>query len=479
MSRNGAGTYTLPAGNPVVSGTTISASWANTTLFDIGSELTNSIDKSGRTVPMANLPMGGFKLTGLGAASATGDSIPYQQALNQDAANVASGTTTDIAAVLATNINITGVVTPVASLGTGAAAGVKKFIKVVTGPITFTNSATLICQGGGDLTLLTNDAAIVTSEGVNVWRISQVSRASAVTARLSDIGAAITANTLANAAYQQTWGWVFTTNPQYGLYLTGIGSGGVNGTILTIDGAPSVGNGPATLLDVRGSPTGFGGSSMSLLRVGSQSITIAGWNAYAANLPGAVSITAGDAVSQAGGNVIIASGTSTGDDGGNIAITAGNGDVGGGDSGGSITLTPGSGTTHGSVVLSANGGANVVTVNNVATTLGGTGKVVFDAQRVVFDNTNGAPTVTAGGGAGVAIAGADHAFEIIMGTGSPTSVTVTFADARPATPQIVLCSTSQAGCRLNYTATTTTVQISTDLAWASGAKLSVMVFELQ
>jgi hypothetical protein len=49
MSRNGSGTYTLPAGNPVVTGTTISSSWANTTLTDISTALTNSIAADGQT----------------------------------------------------------------------------------------------------------------------------------------------------------------------------------------------------------------------------------------------------------------------------------------------------------------------------------------------------------------------------------------------------------------------------------------------
>lgn len=477
MSRNGSGTYTLPAGNPVVSGTPISSSWANTTLSDIGSELTNSIDKSGRTVPTANLPMGGFKLTGLGVASATGNSVPYQQTLNQDAANVASGTTTDIAAVLATSINITGTTSPVTSFGAGAAAGVKKFVKVVAGPITFTNSATLICQGGADLTLLANDAAIVTSEGANVWRISQVSRATAVTARLSDIGSAATANTLVNAAFTQTWGWSFTTNPQYGLVLTGGGASGNFGELLRLE-TLGILKGPSSMLNIISSP--IGSDTQSLFRVSNASITISAWDAVASNFPGAVSISAGDGVVQPGGNISIVAGASSNNDGGNITIAAGDGDTGAGDSGGSVILQPGAGNTPGSLVLAAaNSLTNTVTINDTATTLSGTGKVIFDTQRIVFDNTNGAPTVTAGGGTGVVIAGSDQAFEVVLGTGSPTSVTVTFADARPATPQIVLCSTSQAGCRLNYTATTTTVQISTDSAWASGAKLSVMVFELQ
>lgn len=49
MSRNGSGTYTLPAGNPVVTGTTISSTWANTTLSDIQNALTQSIAADGQT----------------------------------------------------------------------------------------------------------------------------------------------------------------------------------------------------------------------------------------------------------------------------------------------------------------------------------------------------------------------------------------------------------------------------------------------
>lgn len=49
MSRNGSGTYQLPAGNPVVTGTTISSTWANNTLTDIATALTNSIAADGQT----------------------------------------------------------------------------------------------------------------------------------------------------------------------------------------------------------------------------------------------------------------------------------------------------------------------------------------------------------------------------------------------------------------------------------------------
>jgi hypothetical protein len=68
--RDGSGTFSLPAGNPVVAGNQISSSWANTTLSDIATALSNSIAKDGQTVPTANLPMGTFKHTNVADATA-------------------------------------------------------------------------------------------------------------------------------------------------------------------------------------------------------------------------------------------------------------------------------------------------------------------------------------------------------------------------------------------------------------------------
>ena len=48
MPRDAAGSYTLVAGNPVLSGTVISSSWANTTLNDVSTALTDSLDRYGR-----------------------------------------------------------------------------------------------------------------------------------------------------------------------------------------------------------------------------------------------------------------------------------------------------------------------------------------------------------------------------------------------------------------------------------------------
>jgi len=68
MARNGSGVYSLPAGNPVVTGTVISSTWANTTLNDLGNAMTASLAYDGQTTPVANLPMGGYIHTGVGNA---------------------------------------------------------------------------------------------------------------------------------------------------------------------------------------------------------------------------------------------------------------------------------------------------------------------------------------------------------------------------------------------------------------------------
>lgn len=73
MPRNGSGAYSLPAGNPVVTQTLITSGWANTTLSDIAVALTNSLSKDGQTLPVANIPMGGFRIINLGDPTARTD----------------------------------------------------------------------------------------------------------------------------------------------------------------------------------------------------------------------------------------------------------------------------------------------------------------------------------------------------------------------------------------------------------------------
>jgi len=79
MSRNGSGTYTLPAGNPVVTGTTISSTWANSTLTNIASALTDSLAADGQTTATGNLKMGNNRITGLADGIAATDAASVTQ----------------------------------------------------------------------------------------------------------------------------------------------------------------------------------------------------------------------------------------------------------------------------------------------------------------------------------------------------------------------------------------------------------------
>lgn len=65
MARNGSGTYSLPAGNPVVTNTVISSTTHNNTMTDVGTALTNSVCRNGEAPFTADQPMGDNKITGL------------------------------------------------------------------------------------------------------------------------------------------------------------------------------------------------------------------------------------------------------------------------------------------------------------------------------------------------------------------------------------------------------------------------------
>jgi hypothetical protein len=137
MSRNGSGTYTLPAGNPVVTGTTISSTWANSTLTNIASALTDSLAADGQTTATGNLKMGNNRITGLADGIASTDAATVNQipsgalfllkASNlSDVANATTARGNLTAAESGANSDITsltGLTTPltVAQGGTGAA----------------------------------------------------------------------------------------------------------------------------------------------------------------------------------------------------------------------------------------------------------------------------------------------------------------------------------------------------------------------
>ena len=79
MSRNGSGVYSLPAGNPVVTQTTISSAWANNTMTDLAAALTDSVAADGQTPMTGNLDLNTHKIVNLVAGTVTGDAVEYTQ----------------------------------------------------------------------------------------------------------------------------------------------------------------------------------------------------------------------------------------------------------------------------------------------------------------------------------------------------------------------------------------------------------------
>lgn len=79
MSRNGSGTYTLPAGNPVVTGTVISTTWANNTMNDLAAAITDSVAADGQTPMTGPLNLNSNKVTNLANATLTTDAVNYGQ----------------------------------------------------------------------------------------------------------------------------------------------------------------------------------------------------------------------------------------------------------------------------------------------------------------------------------------------------------------------------------------------------------------
>ena len=85
MPYNGSGVFNpLAAPNsPAVAGTTIISAYYNAVIQDLIAGLTTCVTRNGQSVWTANLPAGGYKITGLGAGTAAGDSVSYGQAVVQ------------------------------------------------------------------------------------------------------------------------------------------------------------------------------------------------------------------------------------------------------------------------------------------------------------------------------------------------------------------------------------------------------------
>lgn len=140
MSRNGSGTYTLPAGNPVVTGTTITSTWANNTLADISTALTGSLASDGQTTATGNLKMGSNRITGLADGIASTDAATVNQIPSSALFLLKASNLSDVANATTARGNLTA-----------AKSGANSDITSITGLTT----ALTVAQGGTGATTLT------------------------------------------------------------------------------------------------------------------------------------------------------------------------------------------------------------------------------------------------------------------------------------------------------------------------------------
>ena len=152
MSFNGSGTFVInSAGQPVVTGTVISSTAFNALTADLATGLSTTITKNGQSIPTANLPMGGFKLTGLVDGSAATDSATVSQIQS------AYGT---FLTVLGTN-TLTATVSP--NLTAYSAGQMFGFVAVNTN----TGATTINISGLGAKSIVTPLGALVANDLVS------------------------------------------------------------------------------------------------------------------------------------------------------------------------------------------------------------------------------------------------------------------------------------------------------------------------
>ena len=154
MPFNGSGTYTLPAGNPVVTNTPISSTTTNNTNNDIANALTNCLTRDGQSSPTSAIPMSNQKLTGLAKGTIAGDAMRFEQTAQIDET---TGENSNIK-------SITGLTTPLSASqgGSGASSATG------TGSNVLSNSPSLVTPALGTPAsgVLTNCTGLPLTTGI-------------------------------------------------------------------------------------------------------------------------------------------------------------------------------------------------------------------------------------------------------------------------------------------------------------------------
>lgn len=170
---NGSGTYVISGtGLPYVTGTTISSTVANQLNADLATGLSNVICKDGQSTPTNNIPMGAFKLTGLGVATATGDALSYGNIGTMSALTVTNIVTGAAFTTVAGNFSLPQLTattfTALASSGTGTYLVSCQL--QISDPTSFGQLAVVIQDNGvlAITNLMSGSNMVVSASGLNL-----------------------------------------------------------------------------------------------------------------------------------------------------------------------------------------------------------------------------------------------------------------------------------------------------------------------
>ena len=239
MARDASGNYTLPAGNPVAGGTTITATWGNTTMLDVGTELTASLDRSGQGGMLAGLK--GF------AGSVSLPSFTFSSEISSGMYYVGTG---DF------RMSVLGSTTTKWIDDTGTPAGSQKPFLIWNGttweaPLTSAGTVTSIDVSGGTTGLTTTGGPVTTSGTITFAGTLVAANGGTGLAALGTANQVLAVNAGATALEYQsvTTGTVTSVNV----------SGGATG--LTTSGGPITSSGTVTLAGTLGVANGGTGAT--------------------------------------------------------------------------------------------------------------------------------------------------------------------------------------------------------------------------
>lgn len=261
MPRNSSGVYTLPAGNPVTAGTTIDATWANSTLNDLANEITNSLDRYGNGGMLASFRFSDGTVSAPGMSWINETTTGFYRAgagqmwVSVQSTQVAQFTVNGITLPAGKNIAIGGTLNVTGtSAFTGAITATGGVVGNVTGNATNVTGTVALANGGtgattaatartnlgattvgGNLFTLTNPSAI-TFPRINAD--NTVSALDAATFRTA-IGAgtgngSVTSASMTVPAFLSVSVSTATTTPAFAVSLSGtalpVANGGTGGT---------------------------------------------------------------------------------------------------------------------------------------------------------------------------------------------------------------------------------------------------------